>query len=230
LGMPPAPGLDIVSYRSRNRLINRGKDAWRQDSGLLSLWILGMFNPSPAATIVIPIASGPEETLGKKVTSDYFGAIPSSRLLVASDHIFLKADGQFRSKVGVNPKRSRGVLGAYDSAQHALTIVQFDQPQGAADYVNSLWKLQDNPYGGDALNGYNDGPPAPGVAPMGPFFELESSSPAAALAPGKRLEHVHRTIHLTGSQSALDSVARAVLGVSLAEIDAAFGDAGHPEK
>jgi hypothetical protein len=53
---------------------------------------------------------------------------------------------------------------------------------------------------------------------MGPFFELESSSPAAALAPGKSLSHVHRTIHLSGPEPALDGVARATLGVSIAEI------------
>ena len=103
-----------------------------------------------------------------------------------------------------------------------LTIVQFNQPAGVTDYVNSLWKLQDNPYGGDAANSYNDGPPTPGAKPMGPFFELESSSPAAALAPGKSLSHVHRTIHLSGPESALDAVARATLGVSLADIKSAL--------
>jgi hypothetical protein len=47
---------------------------------------------------------------------------------------------------------------------------------------------------------------------------LESSSPAAALAPGQSLAHVHRTLHLMGDDSSLDKVARATLGVSLAEI------------
>ena len=28
--------------------------------------------------------------------------------------------------------------------------------------MNSIWKLQDNPYGGDVANSYNDGPPSPG--------------------------------------------------------------------
>jgi hypothetical protein len=100
--------------------------------------------------------------------------------------------------------------------------VQYDVPAGVTDYVNSLWKLQDNPYGGDAANCYNDGPPTPGAKPMGPFFELESSSPAAALAPGKSLSHVHRTIHLSGPEAELDGVARATLGVSLADIKGAL--------
>jgi hypothetical protein len=135
----------------------------------------------------------------------------------------LRADGKFRSKIGISPRRSKGVLGAYDAENQVLTIVQFDQPADAADYVNSLWKLQDNPYGGDVANSYNDGPPAPGAKPLGPFFEMESSSPAGALAPGQSLSHVHRTIHLTGPETALDPVARAVLGVSLTAVKSAFG-------
>ena len=88
------------------------------------------------------------------------------------------------------------------------------------DYVNALWKLQDTPFSGDAVNSYNDGPATPGAKPMGPFYEIESSSPAAALAPGASLTHIHRTVHLSGPEAALDGVAKATLGVSLAEIKA----------
>jgi len=163
-----------------------------------------------------------ESELGVKVTSDYFGAIPSERLKVTDRVIYFSGDGKFRSKVGINPKRSKAVLGSYDAENKVLTIVQFTQPEGMTDYVNSLWKIQDNPYGGDAANSYNDGPPAPGAKPLGPFYELESSSPAAALAPGQSLSHVHRTVHLSGPGPALDAVARALLGVSLADVQSAL--------
>ena len=163
-----------------------------------------MFNPSPTATIVVPIKPGPESDLGIKVTSDYFGTIPPERLVVKDDVVFLSADGKFRSKIGISPKRCKAILGSYDADNKVLTIVQFNQPAGVTDYVNSLWKLQDNPFGGDAANSYNDGPATPGAKPMGPFFELESSSPAAALAPGKSLSHIHRTIHLSGPEAALE--------------------------
>ena len=66
------------------------------------------------------------------------------------------------------------------------------------------------------------GPPAPGAKPLGPFYELESSSPAAALAPGKSLTHVHRTIHLQGPETVLAPVAERTLGVKLADIQKAF--------
>jgi hypothetical protein len=222
LGVQPAQGVRLVAYESDNKITNVGKNAWKKETGLLSIWILGMFNPSPSATIIAPIKPGPESELGVKVTSDYFGAIPPERLVVKDNVVFLSADGKCRSKIGLNPKRSKAVLGGYDADSKVLTIAQFTQPAGVTDYVNSLWKLQDNPYGGDAANSYNDGPPTPGAKPMGPFFELESSSPAAALAPGKSLSHVHRTIHLSGPELALDEVARATLGVSLAEIKGAF--------
>ena len=125
----------------------------------------------------------------------------------------------------MSPRRSKAVLGSYDAANRSLTIVQFSQPEGVTDYVNSLWKIQDNPFAGDACNSYNDGPPSPGAKPLGPFYEMESSSPAAALAPGRSLTHRHRTIHLSGDEAALDGVAQALLGVSLREIQGAFS--GH---
>jgi len=218
------PGMDVqlVGYESVNRITNVGKEPWKQTTGLLSVWILGMFNPSPTTTIVVPIRSGSEAQLGVKVTSDYFGSIPAERLVVREDAIFFSGDGRYRSKIGINPQRSKAVLGSYDAANQVLTIIQFTQPEGVTDYVNSLWKIQERPFGGDAANSYNDGPPSPGAKPLGPFYELESSSPAAALAPDKSLTHVHRTIHLTGADSGLDPIARAVLGVSLAEIKTAL--------
>lgn len=217
-----AADVKVVAYETDNRLTNAGAQPWRKETGLLSIWILGMFNPSPATTIVVPIKAGPESELGTKVTSDYFGSVPPERLVVKDSVLYFSGDGKFRSKIGVSPKRSKGVLGSYDDANNVLTVVQFTQPEGVTDYVNSLWKLQEKPFAGDAANSYNDGPPAPGAKPLGPFYELESSSPAAALEPGKSLTHVHRTIHLSGPEAALDAVAKAQLGVSLAEIRAAL--------
>jgi hypothetical protein len=222
LGVKRSPEVSLVAYETDNKIKNVGKEAWKKDTGLLSIWILGMFTPSPGATIVVPIKPGPESELGVKVTSDYFGSIPPDRLVVKDDVIYFCADGKYRSKIGMNPKRAKGVSGSYDADHKVLTIVQYTLPPRATDYVNSLWKLQDNPFSGDAANCYNDGPPTPGAKPMGPFFELESSSPAAALAPGKSLSHVHRTIHLSGPEAALDGVARATLGVSLADIKGAL--------
>lgn len=218
LRLTPPAGVSLVAYESVNRLSNTGPQPWTKETGLLSVWILGMYNPSPATTIVVPINPGPESELGKAVTSDYFGTIPTDRLVVKDRVVFFRGDGKYRGKIGLNPRRSRSILGSYDAANHVLTLVQFTLPAGRTDYVNSLWKLQEHPFAGDAANSYNDGPPAPGAKPLGPFFEMESSSPAAALAPGKAITHIHRTIHLRGPEKELDAVARSKLGVSLEEI------------
>jgi hypothetical protein len=222
LGLKAVKEVTVVAYASNNTITNKGEQAWKKETGLLSVWILGMFNPSPSTTVVVPIRAGSEKALGVKVTSDYFGKLPPDRLVVRDDVAFLRADGQYRSKIGISPQRSKAMLGSYDGDNKILTIVQFSQPAGVTDYVNSLWKLQDDPFSGDVANSYNDGPPAPGAKPMGPFYELESSSPAAGLAPGKSLTHTHRTIHITGPGSALDGIARVTLGLSLEEIKTVF--------
>jgi len=222
LRIKPQAEVNLVGVETDNRITNRGPNAWEKSTGLISIWILGMFNPSPNTTIVVPIADGSDAQLGPRVTSGYFGVVPRSRLSVLQGVVYLKGDGEFRSKIGINPHRSRGVLGSYNAARRTLTIVQFSQRAGATDYVNSLWKIQDLPFRGDAANSYNDGPPSPGAKPLGPFYELESSSPAAALKAGESARHVHRTIHLQGPESALDVIARATLGVSLSEVKAAL--------
>jgi hypothetical protein len=155
------------------------------------------------------------------VNDTYFGKVPPDRLQVKDKALFFKGDGCFRSKIGVAPKRALPVLGSYDAANKVLTVVQYTKPEGVTDYVNSMWEMQKEPYAGDTVNSYNDGPPAPGAACLGPFYELETSSPAAALKPGDSLTHTHRTIHFEGPEADLDKLAKALLGVSLAEIQAA---------
>ena len=148
--------------------------------------------------------------------------VPADRLVVGPKTIFFKGDGQYRSKIGLSPSRAGAIAGSYDASAHTLTLVQYTRPANAKDYVNSMWEQQREPYKGDVINSYNDGPPAPGQKPLGPFYELETSSPALALAPGAKYTHVHRTFHLVGPESDLDRIARAALGVTLAEVKGAL--------
>jgi hypothetical protein len=82
--------------------------------------------------------------------------------------------------------------------------------------------LQDNPFGGDAVNAYNDGRPEPGAKPLGPFYELETSSPALALQPGESGVHVQETYHFQGAEADLNRLAETLLGASLGEITSAL--------
>ncbi|MGA2624249.1 MAG: DUF6786 family protein [Bacteroidota bacterium] len=213
-----SPRLKMVGFESVNSIKNLGKEPWKKESGLLSIWILGMLNASPSTTIVVPFKKGPESELGPVVNDAYFGKVPPERLVVKDGLMFFSADANYRSKIGLSPLRCKAVLGSYDAQNHVLTVVQYTLPEGATDYVNSMWKIQENPFGGDVVNSYNDGPPAPAKPQLGRFYELETSSPALALKPGGIAKHTHRTIHIQGNDADLDPVARAVFGVGIEDI------------
>jgi hypothetical protein len=214
--------VKMVAYESNSKVVNLGKEPWKKETGLLSIWVLGMFNPSPEITIVVPFVAGPEDQLGPVANDSYFGKVPADRLVNKDGVLFFSGDGKYRSKIGLSPKRAKTVLGSYDAVNGVLTIVQYNKPEGVIDYVNSMWQIQDQPYRGDVVNSYNDGPTSPGGKPLGPFYELETSSPAAALAPGESIVHTHRTVHFAGSEAQLDPIAKATLGVPIAQIKSAL--------
>ncbi len=221
LGLDSAADVSLVAFESINELINIGSEPWTKESGLLSIWILGMFNPSPAATIIVPY-QGSETSLRSIVNDAYFGQVPDSRLKLAGKTVLFKADGEYRSKIGLTPENAPEWLGSYDSNNNILTVVKYTKPANVTDYVNSLWEIQKDPYKGDAINAYNDGPPAPGAKPLGPFYELETSSPAAALKPKESFVHVHATFHIKGLHQQLDPIVKKLFSVSIDEINGAF--------
>jgi len=211
-------GVKAVAFESDNSIENTGEKAWTKETGLLSIWILCMFTPSPATTAVIPCVEGPVAELGP-VVSDYpgFGAIPPERLKTQGGVVFFRCDGKRRGKIGLRPRRAKGAAGSYDATNKVLTLATYTREEGITDYVNSTWAIQKEPYAGDQVNSYNDGP-VDGGKPLGPFYEIESSSPAAALKPGETMRHVHRTLHLIGPEGDLQMLAKAVLGVGVDEI------------
>ena len=214
-GVKPKPALRMVGYESVNTVKNIGKNGWTKKGGLLSIWILGQLNASPTTTVVIPFQKGPESRLGPIVNDAYFGKVPADRLVSKDGVLYFAADAKYRSKIGISPRRTKAILGSYDATNHVLTLVRFSFKPGVTEYVNSMWEIQKHPYGGDVLNSYNDGPPSPGAAQLGKFYELENSSPALALGPNRSATHVSRMIHFQGPEVELDAIARAALGVGL---------------
>jgi hypothetical protein len=215
LGKLPA-GVKTVGFQSDNMITNTGTAEWNKSSGMLSIWILSMLNAGNQTSIAIPYKQGDSAALGKIVTDDYFGKVPAERLKVTDGLILFKADGNQRSKIGLSPARALPMAASYDASNKVLTIAQFSLPEGKTEYVNSLWEQQQHPFAGDAVNAYNDGPIE--GKQMGKFYELESSSPAANLAPGQTLSHFHRTIHLKGTKADLNTIAQQLLGVGIDEL------------
>ncbi|PZX53056.1 hypothetical protein LV84_03260 [Algoriphagus ratkowskyi] len=222
LGIESISGINTVAYQTTNTLKNMGSKDWEKETGLLSIWLLGMFNPSPSTTIVIPFHPGSEADLGIPVNDNYFGKVPHERLILKDSVLYFSADGTLRSKIGLSPARAKNILGSYDATNRILTILQYNQPQGVQDYVNSMWEIQASPFTGDVINSYNDGPAEPGKKPMGPFYELETSSPALALKSGQEGSHIQLTCHFEGDEEDLDRILKQILGVSIDEISKAF--------
>ena len=178
LGITLDKRLKTVGYETVNEITNTGDRAWSRETGAPCIWILDMFNPSPSTVILRPFR--PEAT-GKIVTTDYFGEIPPDRISVTDQLILFKADGNARGKIGVSPARAKTVAGSYDEEKNILTVVTYDVDPSAT-YLNQEWNTTADPFSGDAVNAYNDGPLEDG-SQMGPFYELESVSPAAFLSP-----------------------------------------------
>ena len=225
---PLPEGVKAAGYQTRNTVRNTGDQAWARETGAPSIWLLGMFNPTPQTTVVIPIRPGDEAQLGPVANTSYagFGPIPPDRVKTTASTLFFKGDGKSRGKLGIPPRRATGLAGSWQADSGVLTLVRIapaaDQAAAGWPYVDSQWKEDGDPYAGDVINAYNDGPAAPGAKPLGPFYELETSGPAMLLAPEASFTHAQTTVHLTGPRPALDAVARRTLGVGLAAIEAAL--------
>lgn len=218
LGADIPDGLKIVAYCSDNVLTNCGEDAWTRQTGMPSVWLLGMFNPTPTTTVFIPYN---KDFDGRKVNDTYFGKIPAGRLVMDDGMLYFRIDGKYRSKLGLPAGSARDICGSYDTEKGVLTIVKYTLPAGDVDYVNGQWGDQEDPFSGDVINSYNDGPTEDGTV-MGPFYEIETSSPGAALAPGESLSHLQYTIHLQGGESEIAAVVKSVFGVELERIATCF--------
>ncbi|MCX6968969.1 MAG: hypothetical protein NTV93_02295 [Verrucomicrobia bacterium] len=222
LGLDALPaGVKAVAYQTDNTVKNTGEVAWNQTSGAPSIWLLGMFKPTPQTTVVIPFLRGS----GVVANTNYagFGQISPDRVTLTSNVLFFNGDGTTRGKLGIKPKRATPWAGSWQADKGVLTLIKVDLPSSPPanqwPYADSQWKDGGDPFDGDAINSYNDGPASPDAKPLGPFYEIESCSPALFLAPGETYTHTQQTFHLIGQRASLDAIARRTLNAGLDEIE-----------
>jgi len=217
LGIQYDDNVKAVGYYTENNLVNTGGHEWNDSTGMPCIWILDMLPPSPNTTMVIPFK---KDSVAKPANTGYFGEIPPDRIKYADSILFFKADGRMRGKLGMPPGSAKNIAGSYDADKKTLTITVFDIDP-TARYLNQEWDTKKPPFSGDAVNAYNDGPLEDGRQ-LGPFYELESVSPAAFLAPGQTLMHRHSVFHFSGDEKDIDPICHQILGVTLQQVKNIF--------
>jgi hypothetical protein len=211
LGTDIPSSLKYVAYETSSSIKNTGNEDWKKDKGLPSVWLLSMMTPSDETVVIIPFS--PIKNARNYITDNYFGQVPADRLIVKDSILFFKCDGKHRSKIGLSPVIAKPIAGSYDFKRNILTVILFAVDKNG-DYVNSKWELQKEPYKGDVVNSYNDGPLQDG-SQLGPFYEVESSSHVKELKKGESLSHTETICHFEGNYQSLNTLAVKLLGIQL---------------
>ena len=214
LGITVPDDVQSVAFETNNQIRNTGDKAWKKENGLLSIWLLGMMTPSEKTIVIIPFKGIPNAQ--QYITDNYFGKIPPDRLMVKDSILFFKCDGKSRGKIGLSPMIAGSLAASYDFDRNVLTVVALTVDEKGL-YVNSKWEIQKQPYKGDVINSYNDGPLADG-GQLGPFYEVESSSSARELKPGETQTHDEFTCHFQGPYESMRKLAQKILGVDLENV------------
>jgi len=187
-------GLGHFGYFSETTFENLSDEPLRKETGLLSIWMLGMYVAGPRTWVVAPFE---RSGAGKVVTDTYFSeaGIGGDRLIVneKAGYLMFRADARERSKIGLSRSRASSVIGSVDLSRNLFTLWRFPVRR-RMPYVNSLWERQRWPYAGDVTNAYNDD------GAFGDFYELECSSHALSLAPSERFCFPLEIHHYSGDR------------------------------
>lgn len=206
--------IDFVAFKSETSMENIGSEDWSKSSGLLSLWDLGCFYPTPSTTAIIPLKGE------NKDATIYFTPLDSTRIQIKNNVLFYKADANYLNKIGTLPEFTLPYFGSYSPEFNLLTIIKFSF-NNELDYVNAHPENILEQYRGDVINIFNDGKLGD-IGPFGPFYELETSSAAKALKVGQRLSHTHETYHFEGTMEELNVISKKVFNVSLENVEKVF--------
>lgn len=185
-------GIRHLGYLSEMTFENLFSEPMKKETGLVSIWMLGMYTADPRTYVIAPFR---REGKGKIVTDTYFSpsGVSRDRLDVNEKRGYLtfKADAAERSKIGFSRSRAAATLASIDLSGRLLTVWRFPVRR-REPYVNSLWEYQQHPYAGDVSNSYNDD------GNFGNFYELECSSHALALRPRERFTFPLEIHHFSG--------------------------------
>ena len=202
--------MPVVGFESYHELVNKSERKMDKGTGLVAVWSAGMFEGSDGSTVIIPAT--------KPLTTDsllrYMGPLHEDRLKMVGQTILFKADGKYRTKIGVPRHMAPPIYGCYAKDKNRLTIIAYKQTNDSL-YFNSDATVQQAPYKGEVIPIYNNGRMDYAPTDEASFYELESTSAMLALAPNEALVHYHRVFHFGGNIDALNKISVQLLGVDL---------------
>ncbi len=200
LGIEILNSTKHVAFETKHKLTNLDTVPWTKETGLVGLWSAGMY-PGDDSVVIIPLKNN-----GKKEDIlTYLATIDSTRFIVKNNTVLFKADGQYRSKIGISPEFAPNIYGCYSKAKNKLTIIQYKKEQDSL-YSNSYVSIQENPYKGEAIPIYNN---------SSDFYELESNAPLKELKSGETDLHWQRVYHFNDSFLNLNSISKKLLFIEL---------------
>lgn len=218
LGYEIPDSVKMVAFQSVNRITNKGDKAWDANSGYLNLSVMSCFHANKSTYAFIPYRQGTAEKLGDIIVDTYNETVGTDRLSIAPDFVRMRVDANKIGEITMNPKRTKGIMGSYDSERNILTIVTFVLPANAKKYMPANLRRTNDLFDGDALSVFNSGPAHQGAFNALKFFETATYSPAMALAPQKSQLHLQRTFHFQGSEYDLGNISEHLLGVTIKQL------------
>jgi len=225
LGHTVEEELKFVAYECRHQLINTGSEAWTPEKGMASIWSLNTLRGTNQTVVGIPLI--PHQNPPSLLT--YLGPLGRDRLTYSPDSILFKADGRYRTKIGIPPEIAPRIFGSYSPEYKRLTIIQYSKG-GHEHYFNSNVSSQQDPYQGEAISVYNHGRLDLKPSEQNTFFEMETASAMLPLSPGGQVSHVHRIFHFSGPEEQLEALCLRLLGINLVKKVKADGVSGPPQK
>ena len=108
----PPRRSSAVAYESENHLVNTGQTAWTKETGLLSVWILGMYQPSPRR-VVVPFRQGPRPSSGRWSTTTTSARCPPIGCRAGPPALLPR---RRRARARSARARARDRSGSYDAA------------------------------------------------------------------------------------------------------------------
>jgi len=195
-------GVTGVAYRVENEITNLG-ERWNHQKGLLALWSLGSFTGGEKVEVKLQVGAADK-------VRKYFTPFQKEQLKFEGGVASFRCSGNWRSKIGLAPEDSSGVMVSIDPERRLLTVIRYSVADGER-FPHAERGIQKNPYDGDLANVYNHGSldRKPFDAPQ--FYEMESASSMRELKKGESIKHWQEVSHYRGDLKKLNELANLFL-------------------